>query len=500
MSGRQKAYIIGSGIAGLSSAIRLAVQGFEVTVFEKNAYPGGKLHVIENKGYRFDTGPSLFVQPENIEELFLLADEDINEYFRYRPIDIACKYFYEDGVVINAYTDKEKFAHELEEKTGEPKQNLISYLKESGKIYNHIGNVFLNHSLHKRSTLRRANITRALLTTRPSYIFSTLHKTNAARFTKPHTVQLFNRYATYSGSNPYKAPGMLRLIPYLEYDKGIFYPEGGMISIINALYRLAQKKGVAFRFNSPVQRIIEFQNEAKGVVVNDENLFGDIVVSNVDVYFTYLKLLNDERGAKKALKRERSSSGIIFYWGVGKEFPQLELHNIFFSKDYKAEFDSIFKTKRLYSDPTVYINITSKCEPGVHAPAGKENWFVMVNVPPDTRMSEEKLIQTCKKNILDKLNRILQTDISDLIETEEVLHPKLIEEQTACYLGALYGTSSNSKRAAFFRHPNFSKDIKRLYFTGGSVHPGGGIPLCLKSAKIACDIITQDSHKWKQHV
>ena len=142
MSHKLKAYIIGSGIAGIATAIRLAVNNYNVTVFEKNNYPGGKINVLKKDGYTFDTGPSLFVQPENIKELFKLANEDIHAYFKYRPLSIACKYFYEDGTIINAYTDKEKFAEELYEKTGEPKQNVISYLDESGKIYNHIGNIF----------------------------------------------------------------------------------------------------------------------------------------------------------------------------------------------------------------------------------------------------------------------------------------------------------------------------------------------------------------------
>jgi phytoene desaturase len=499
MQEKLKAYIIGSGIAGIATAIRLAVKGFDVTVFEKNSYAGGKINVLKKDGYTFDTGPSLFVQPGNIEELFELAEEDIHAYFKYKPLAIACKYFYEDGTVVNAYTDKEKFADELYEKTGEPKQNTISYLNESEKIYKHIGNIFLNHSLHKRSTLRKAKIARALLNTKRSYLFSTLHQTNTKRFTKPHSIQLFNRYATYSGSNPYKAPAILKLIPHIEYSEGVFYPEGGMIAIINALYKLAEKKGVQFKFNAKVERIIEFQNEAKGVVVNGENLFGDLVISNADVYFTYLKMLNDERFAKRILKQERSSSALIFYWGIKKEFPQLELHNIFFTQDYKKEFDSIFKLKNIYNDPTIYINITSKCEPGIHAPEGKENWFVMINVAADIKMSEENFIKTCRQNILAKLSNLLNEDIESLVETEEVLHPKMIEELTSSYLGALYGTSSNSKRAAFFRHPNFSKDIKHLYFTGGSVHPGGGIPLCLKSAKITTDIIAEDSRKWHHH-
>jgi phytoene desaturase len=498
MSAKQKAFIIGSGVAGLACAIRLAVHGFAVTVFEKNTSPGGKLNVLEKDGYRFDTGPSLFVQPKNIEELFSVAGEDIHQYLQYKKLDINCKYFYEDGTIINAYSDVEKFAKELETKTGEPSQNISSYLKESTKIYNNIGNIFLNHSFQK-NILRRNDFLKALSTTRPGYIFSTLHKDHKKKFRSHHVIQLFNRYATYNGSNPYKAPAMLKLIPHTEINEGSFYPEGGMISINKALYNLALNKGVSFKFNTPVQRIIENDNEAKGVVVNNENIFADVVITNADVYFTYLQLLNNDYEAKKILKQERSSSAIVFYWGIKQTFPQLELHNIFFSKNYGAEFKSIFKLKKPYNDPTVYINITSKMEPGIHAPAGKENWFVMANVASDLSVGEEPVISFYKKNILAKLNRMLQTDVEPLIETESILHPKMIEEQTSSFTGALYGASSNSRSAAFLRHPNFSKDIHKLYFTGGSVHPGGGIPLCLKSAQITSEIILNDSKKWKHH-
>jgi phytoene desaturase len=455
--------------------------------------------VFEKDGYRFDTGPSLFVQPQNIEELFNIAGEDIYPRLTYKPLDITCKYFYEDGTIINAHSSIEKFAKEIEEKTGEPVRHVLAHLEESKKIYQDIGTIFLNHSLHEKRTWKKLDILRALPSTRPGYIFSTLHNENKKDFHSPHIVQLFDRFATYSGSNPYKAPGMLKLIPYVEYYTGSFYPTGGMIAINNALYGLALKKGVTFHFNSPVQHIMESNNRAKGVVVNNEDLFADFIVSNADVYFTYLKLLNKEDKAKEILKQERSSSALIFYWGIKKEFPQLELHNIFFSKNYKAEFESIFNTKKPYNDPTVYINITSKMEPGIHAPLKKENWFVMVNVAADVRMSEESNISLYKKNILAKLNRMLQTDIEPLIETEAVLHPKVIEEQTGSFSGALYGTSSNSRKAAFLRHPNFSKDIRGLYFAGGSVHPGGGIPLCLKSAKITSEIIIRDSKNWKLH-
>jgi len=221
------------------------------------------------------------------------------------------------------------------------------------------------------------------------------------------------------------------------------------------------------------------------------------VVSNMDVFFTYQQLLGDQHAAQKILKQERSSSALIFYWGIKKEFSQLGLHNIFFAADYKAEFDHLFRLKKMYDDPTVYINITSKCEPGLQAPEGRENWFVMVNAPANTGQDWNDYRLKYRAAIITRLNRLLQTDIEPLIEVEDVLDPVLIEAGTASYMGSLYGTSSNSRMAAFLRHPNFTKDIRGLYFVGGSVHPGGGIPLCLKSAKIMSDMVMVD--KYTKH-
>lgn len=486
-----KAIVIGSGVAGMAAAIRLALQGFQVNVYEKNNYPGGKLSAFEKDGFLFDAGPSLFTQPQNLEELFALAGENIADYFQYKKADVICNYFYENGTSLQANSNPEIFADELQQQLGEEKNAVLNYLNESKKIYTSIGSVFLNYSLHKRSTWFNKRILPALAAVKPGYIFSTLNKHNKKRFKTDEAVQLFNRYATYNGSNPYKAPGMLGLIPHLEYTEGAFYPQGGMISITKALHKLAVKKGVQFYFNAPVQKIIHHEGRVRGVVVNDENIMADIVVSNMDVYFTYHHLLNDVRRAAKVLKQERSSSALVFYWGINKKFDQLGLHNILFTKNYEAEFNSLFKTKNLYADPTVYINITAKMQTGM-APAGKENWFVMINAPANTGQQWETLQQTARQNIIEKLNRLLQTDIEPLIETEEILNPVLIEERTASFQGSLYGTSSNSKWAAFLRHPNFTSTIKNLYCCGGSVHPGGGIPLCFKSAEIVSELIKSD--------
>ncbi len=485
-----KVIIIGSGVAGLAASVRLAVLGYDVSVYEANSFPGGKISLLEKSGYQFDTGPSLFTQPENISELFEIAGEPIEEYFSYSPVDIACKYFFENGKVITAYTEPELFAEELSKVAGEKKEYAVQYLSRSRKLYEHIGNIFLNYSLHKRSTWINRRIFKAIGNLKWPYLFSTLNNYNKKSFQSEEAVQIFNRYATYNGSNPFRAPGMLSVIPHLEHNQGTYFPKGGMISIADALYKLALKKGVQFHFNKPVSRIIQSEGIVKGVVVEGKNVFAPLVISNCDVYFTFKKLLNHIPASKKILERERSTSAVIFYWGIGKSFEQLGLHNILFSKNYKEEFSSLSKGI-IHNDPTIYINITSKLEQQ-HAPHGKENWFVMVNAPANDGQDWSEIIQRLRLDVIRKINTVLETDLEKLIETEEVLDPIQIEDKTASFKGSLYGTSSNSKLAAFFRHPNFTKYIKGLYFCGGSVHPGGGIPLCFKSAKIASELIATD--------
>jgi phytoene dehydrogenase-like protein len=239
-------------------------------------------------------------------------------------------------------------------------------------------------------------------------------------------------------------------------------------------------------FNSTVDKIVldEAQKRVEGIMINGNFFEANLIFSNMDVYFTYNRLLPKVKYPKKTLSQERSSSAIIFYWGIKKEFPELDLHNIFFTNKYKDEFDAIFNAKTMYNDPTVYINISSKIAKK-DAPENAENWFVMVNAPANEAQDWDNLINETRKNVISKINAVLKTNIEKLIETEEILDPRTIESKTLSYKGSLYGTSSNSKFAAFLRHPNFKKNIKGLYFVGGSVHPGGGIPLCLLSAKIA---------------
>lgn len=484
----KSAVIIGSGIAGLAASIRLANKGYTVNVYEKNTYPGGKLSSFERKGYRFDAGPSLFTLPHLVDELFILSRKNPREYFNYTKKEEACRYFWDDKTTLIAYADKEKFAAEIENKLGVNKKIIINYLNKAAFTYHVTQPVFLENSLHKAANYFRWHTIKGILVLPFLNIFSTMHQVNTNKLKHKKLVQYFNRYATYNGSNPYKAPGILTMIPHLEHNTGTFIPDGGMFGITQALYKLACELGVQFHFESEVSKIITDNKKAKGIVVNNTKVFADAVICNSDVFTAYRNLLKDEPAPEKTLQQERSSSALIFYWGIKKEFNELGLHNIFFSNNYKAEFDAIFETKEFYRDPTVYINITSKDIPR-DAPAGCENWFVMINVPNTSDEYTKEKITQAKNNILSKISGILACNIEDYIETEDILTPKQIEIKTSSYRGSLYGASSNSRYAAFLRHANFSNDIDNLYFCGGSVHPGGGIPLCLLSAKIATGFI-----------
>lgn len=480
--------MIGAGIAGIAAAVRLAVKGHQVDVFEANSYPGGKLSEIIADGFRFDAGPSLFTMPELVDELFVLAGENPREHFNYTRLPVTCQYFFEDGTRITAFSDKEKLVEELHQKTGEPKVNISRALANSAALYRYLAPLFMQKSLHKVSTFINKDAFKAYLNLFKLDFFRSMDQANTAFFNDSRIIQLFNRYATYNGSDPYQAPATMNIIPHLEFGRGAYFPDGGMYDITMSLFKLAKKLGVAFHFNARVHKICTNSGKAIGIRVGEEECAYDRIICNMDVVSAYRHLLQNEKQPERLLRQPKSSSALIFYWGIRKSFEDLDLHNIFFSRNYRKEFDAIFNKKDIDDDPTVYLNITSKYKKN-DAPEGCENWFAMINVPNNTGQDWDKLIELARRNIRKKLSRILNSDIDKLVVTEAILDPRLIESKTFSAQGALYGNSSNSRYAAFLRHANFSSQIKHLYFCGGSVHPGGGIPLSLLSAKIASNLI-----------
>lgn len=487
---QKKAIVVGAGIGGIATAIRLQLQGWQVAIYEANEYPGGKLSELRFNGYRFDAGPSLFTLPNLVDELFELAGKKPEESFQYEALPVITRYFYPDNTVINAYRDPDEFADEVAAKTHEKRETVAKLLRKSETLYGITHHVFLERSLHRLATYLRWGTIKSILQLYKLDAFRTMDQANNQHFDDPRVAQLFNRYATYNGSDPHQAPATLNIIPHLEHNIGAFFPRKGMFQITSSLVSLAKDLGVELYLSHSVERIIVENQSAKGIQVGGKMIPADLVVSDADIVPTYRRLMPDQPEPVRTLEQARSSSALIFYWGMDREFDALDVHNIFFSANYQAEFQQIWKEKSLSDDPTVYLYVSSKRNPE-DAPEGGENWFTMINVPANQGQDWDKLIQKARQDIIKKLSNMLGIDVEPHIVCEQILEPRTIESKTSSYQGALYGNSSNNKFAAFLRHPNFSSKVKGLYFCGGSVHPGGGIPLCLLSAKITADLVAQ---------
>jgi phytoene desaturase len=485
-----KAVIIGSGIGGMASAIRMATMGFETHVFEQNTFYGGKINSKLLKGYRFDRGPSVFTEPHLVDDLLALNGPSGID-FTYSKLPISCCYFFEDGFRLALPSGTSAVAKSLSNELGEDRKNVERLLKRLELNYKAVYAVFIQASLHRIRQWLNRNVINAIYRIPLYGLFSSMNSINTKAFKNPKTTQIFNRFATYNGSDPYRSPGMFNIIAHLELNIGPFMPKGGMVSISDAIYKKAIDLGIQFHFESRVDEIIYSEGKVKGVVSAAQNQECDVVVSNMDVHFTYEKLLPKLERPQKILNQEKSTSAIVFYWGIRKSFDQLDVHNIFFSEDYKDEFNSIFLNKTLSDDPTVYIHVSSKMEKE-DAPEGCENWFVMVNAPIDTGQDWEAQRQNVRANILRKLDKLLNEDVASLIEVEEELDPVMMERMYSGKNGSIYGNASNTMLSSFYRHPNYAPGLKGLYFSGVTVHPGGGIPLALNSAAIVQRCVKKD--------
>lgn len=495
MSDRRQAVVIGGGLGGLSAAIRLRARGWDVFLYEASQELGGKAGSIESEGFRFDTGPSLLTMPEVLSELFAETGERMEDWLTLIRLPEICRYFFSDGSVVHAWADEKRFAGELHDQLGEPRESLERFLDYSSRIYEITSEIFLRHSLHERSTFLTSTFARSLLRLPAIDPMRTMAHSIERYFQTPNARQLFNRYATYNGSNPYRSPATLNVIPHVEYRGGAYAVEGGIVAIPRALESLARRIGVKVYTGSRVTAITHSSDrsgrmKATGISLGDHHVRADTVICNLDISRAYPDLLHEPEAPELQRYRnlEPSSSGLVFYWGVRGHTAQLTHHNIIFSSDYRAEFADIFDRRRSPGEPTVYINITSRTTPS-DAPGDGENWFVLINAPADYEQDWDAEVRRVRARVISTLKERLGIDIESRLVTERVMTPKDIAEQTASYRGALYGIASNSRTAAFLRHPNRSKRYSGLYFCGGSTHPGGGMPLVLLSGKIVSDLI-----------
>jgi len=490
--------VIGAGMGGLAAAIRLAVQGHRVTIFEQGLGPGGKLNRWIADGWTFDTGPSLLTMPWVLEELFAAAGQNLRDALTLDRVDPICRYEFADGSHLEVTADTARMAANIEALSPADVPGFFRFLAHVANLYAVAGAPFLTHPMDASLLhLGKAEVFPYGFRARDLAKFAsprTVHGTVATFFKDARLRQVFDRYATYNGSSPYHAPAAFCIIPFVEFATGAWHPRGGMYRVAEVLADLARSVGVTIHYHTPVARIAVTNGRAIGIdLVDGTRVSADTVISNVDVLTTYDHLLSGEQPGvlerRAALRRlEPSYSGFMLLLGTRRAYPQLRHHTIFFSNDYQAEFHDLVHDRVPPGDPTIYV-----CRPTATdltaAPPGCDNLFVMVNVPYlDERTNWESLAPRYRDHVLTTLAR-RGLDVRDDIAVEDLWTPERLRTAYGAQAGAIYGFASNNRRAAFLRPPNRDPRFSGLYFAGGSTHPGGGVPLALLSGRIVAEMI-----------
>ena len=491
---RRRAVIIGAGLGGLATAIRLAALGWRVRILEQNERAGGKVNLHTAAGYTFDTGASLLTMRHVVDDLFAAAGRRTEDYLTLEPLDPICRYAWADGATFDASSDLDATRAEIRGFAPEDLEAFDRYLADARRKYEVAERTFLAHPLNDLSRLLRPRYARDLAAISS---LRTLANHTARHFRSPHLRQLFNRFATYNGSSPYRAPATFALIPWVEFGLGAWYVRGGMYELPKQLARVAEELGVEISTKSTVVEIPVENSAAHGVRTSDGVLHeADAVIANSDAIETYKRLIPTAARRvytdRKLTKVEPSCSGFVLLLGVRNRYDKLAHHNIFFSKNYKDEFESIFDEMRPAADPTIYVCATSRSDT-TQAPRGCENLFVLVNAPATSgRTDWARESQGYRDLIVKRLEEFGLEGLNAAIEYEHRITPDDFTRDYGAHRGAIYGVSSNSITSAFFRPPNKARDIGNLYFAGGVTHPGGGIPLVMLSGKMAADLATRD--------
>jgi len=482
--------IIGSGLGGLAAALYLRRFGFAVSVFEKNERTGGKARALWCDRSQFDLGPTVLTMPFILQDLLRTFSSAVDDAIELLPVEPTCRYHWSDGTVFDAFSDADKRREEMLKAFPQDAIAFETFLESAGELYEMTKDVFLFGQFNGVKELLDPSNLRSLSKLPRLGLGTTVHRSLARRFQSPHLVQLLDRYATYTGSSPYKAPATLNVIPFVELAFGAWYPKGGMNTIAETLTAGAHHIGIDIRTGANVRRFVREGNRITSVVVDESVVQTDAVISTVDALWTYRSLLEPVgiRTPRTVRNAERSSSGFLIL-AVVRGHSKLAHHNIFFSDDYPNEFRDIFERKRLPRHMTIYVSISSKSDADLAMP-GHENWYLLVNAPAGGEAHTDHVAHEVYAESV--WARLREFGLNPEIVSQRLQTPHDIEIRDNSPGGALYGASSNSMFSAFTRPRNRVPGLENLYVAGGSVHPGGGVPLVILSGKIVSQIIAQD--------
>nr|WP_218885402.1 phytoene desaturase family protein [Kineococcus aurantiacus] len=480
--------VVGAGFGGLSVAARLAARGHRVEVFEQGPQVGGKLGWFSRDGFSFDTGPSLLTLPAVQRDLFLKTGAPVEEVLDLVPLDPVAHYRFGDGTELDLPGGGlPAVAAALDEALGAGTgAQWTAFQRRAAQIWDVAREPFLESALDgSRTLVRLARDTSALRTVAP---WASLRGLGRTYLQDPRLRTLLDRYATYSGSDPARAPAALATVPFVEQAFGAWYVRGGLHRLARAVADRAVDNGARIHTDAPVAAVLQSGTRAGGVRLADgTEVAADVVVSAVDAARLYRDLL--PRPRLQPQRRLRSSSGFVLLLALDGRTPGLRHHTVLFPPDYDAEFADL-AAGRPVADPTVYVSAPD--DPALRPGDDCEAWFVLVNAPVHdpgrgTDWQDAGLVARYTRTVLDTMAR-RGLDVRHRLRWSEVRTPADLERLTGSDGGAIYGTASNGARSAFLRPANRSP-VPGLFLVGGSAHPGGGLPLVGLSARIVADLV-----------
>lgn len=496
MSSKKSVVVVGGGLGGLSAAVSLAQSGYAVALYEKNSHLGGKLNRLEKDGFGFDLGPSILTMKEIFEKLFDQSGVDMNDYIKTVRLDHEWRSFFPDNTMIDLYGDLEKMQAENEHLSEEDMAEYGSFLDYAKDLYDITLEGYFNEGLDNLSEVIRYH---GVIKAGTSFdVFSTMFDAIEKRISNPKLQKMLAYFIKYVGSSAYDAPAILNMMIYMQHATGVWYVPGGMHRIADGIVTLGKEKGVAFHTNQEVVQLNKKDNHIISATLADGTIVeADYFISNMEVVPAYEKLLSEESSYTKKLeeKFEPAASGFVAHIGVKGEYPQLAHHNFFFADDLEKNFDQIFHKKELPDDPTIYLVNVNKTDQTQTIP-GYENIKILPHIPyiPNKPFTKEEY-ETFEDRVFDKLERMGLTDLRNRTVTKNIWLPEDIQTNYYSHRGAIYGTVSDRKKNRGFKHPKHSDRYDNLYFVGGTVNPGGGMPMVTLSGQQVHDKIVKRDTK-----
>lgn len=484
-----KAIVIGAGLGGIGASVSLAAAGWEVEVFEKNARAGGKLNLLQRDGFSFDLGPSILTMPQIFERLFGCAGRRMADYLEIQAVTPHWRNFFEDGTRIDLHVSAEATVAASPSLGPEDRVDLENFLAYSRRLYEACEPGYFGLGLDTVGEMVRHH---GLVSSLFDFdLLSTMDAGVGRRVRNRHLREVLDFFVKYVGSSAFHAPGVLNLLAHVQSEFGLWYVRGGLYNLARGLARLMADAGVKLHTGTEVVGIVCEGGRAAGVRLADgSERRADVVVSNMEVVPAHRRLLGEgEAELRRFDKFEPACSGLVLHLGVDRVYPQLAHHNFFFSGNPREHFETVFRRRQLPGDPTIYLVAPTRSDPS-QAPPGCDNLKILPHIPyiQDPPFGPEDY-RRLRDRVLDKLERMGLTGLRRHVVVEHMWTPEDIERLYFSNRGAIYGVVSDRWKNWGFKAPKKSDRWAGLWFVGGSVNPGGGMPMALLSGQMVADRI-----------